>query len=206
MSGKERPSTQEKIPDRRIQRTRRLVEDAVVALIIEKGYADVTVQDVLDRANIGRSTFYAHFRDKDDVLASGFGRVLDAFRKAPGSASLAHPGEHAFDCELSLYLFRHLQEERRLFRALIGHQGGNRVVDFVETLLTQAVERLIAERLPPARQTAVSRDVLVFFVVHTYMDLLIWWLDHDLPYTPEQMDDIFWRLVTPTLKEAAISG
>lgn len=58
--------------DRRVVRTRQLLRDALVSLILERGYDEVTVQDVLDRANLGRSTFYAHYRNKDDLLFSGF--------------------------------------------------------------------------------------------------------------------------------------
>ena len=53
-----------KAPDRRVQRTRKLLQDALMALILEKGYEAVTIQDIIDRANVGRSTFYAHFLDK----------------------------------------------------------------------------------------------------------------------------------------------
>ena len=65
---------------RRILRTRRLLHEALVSLILEKGYADITVQDILDRANVGRSTFYAHFRDKEDLLLSGFDRLVEEFQ------------------------------------------------------------------------------------------------------------------------------
>ena len=56
--------------DRRIQRTRRLLQDALITLILEKGYDKITVQDIIDEANVGRSTFYAHYLDKDDLMAS----------------------------------------------------------------------------------------------------------------------------------------
>ena len=62
----------EKKEDRRVGRTRRLMHEALMALIVEKGYETVTVQDILDRADVGRSTFYAHYRDKDELLLSSF--------------------------------------------------------------------------------------------------------------------------------------
>ncbi len=65
--------------DRRVQRTQALLQDALLALIEEKGYAAITVQDILDRANLGRSTFYMHYRDKDDLLVSGFEQLKDLF-------------------------------------------------------------------------------------------------------------------------------
>src|SRR5438067_9876044 len=56
--------------DRRVQRTRQLLQDALISMMIEKGYAATTVQDIIDRANVGRATFYAHFADKDTLLHS----------------------------------------------------------------------------------------------------------------------------------------
>jgi AcrR family transcriptional regulator len=62
----------EAITDRRVQRTRRLLHKAFMSLILEKKYESITVQEILDRADVGRSTFYMHFRDKDELLVSGF--------------------------------------------------------------------------------------------------------------------------------------
>src|SRR5881396_2641445 len=59
-----------KPPDRRVQRTRKLLQDALVSLMIEQGYEATTVQDIIDRANVGRATFYAHFADKETLLVS----------------------------------------------------------------------------------------------------------------------------------------
>src|SRR5262245_47432298 len=67
-----RSSVKDRAPDRRVQRTRRLLHDALMSCILEKKYELISVQDILDRADIGRSTFYTHFQDKDDLLLSGF--------------------------------------------------------------------------------------------------------------------------------------
>ncbi len=70
-----------KAVDRRVQRTRQLLQDALVSLIQEKGYEAVTVQDILDQANVGRSTFYAHFRDKEELLLSRFEHLRSEFER-----------------------------------------------------------------------------------------------------------------------------
>ena len=64
-----------KTPDRRVQRTRRLLHKALMSCILEKKYESITVQEILNRADVGRSTFYVHFRDKDELLVSGFGEL-----------------------------------------------------------------------------------------------------------------------------------
>src|SRR5690349_22765699 len=66
---------------RQVQRTRQHLEEACIALILEKGYEAVTIQDILDRANVGRSTFYVHYRDKEDLLMSRFQALQQAFEE-----------------------------------------------------------------------------------------------------------------------------
>ena len=142
--------------DRRVRRTRQLLVDALLALIVERGYEALTVQDVLDRADIGRSTFYAHFRDKDDLLAAAFSRlhtVLEGRTGAAGAAGLA---------ELSLALFRHTDEHRPLYRAMVGRPSGamltravhEHFVALYEQGLIYRGQRLI--NWDPADQTALS--------------------------------------------------
>ena len=76
--------------DRRVQRTRQLLQDALIAMVIEKGYDAVTIQDIIDRANVGRATFYAHFADKQTLLTSRLedlrGLLTERRRQAPGAA------------------------------------------------------------------------------------------------------------------------
>ncbi|MGH9856414.1 MAG: TetR/AcrR family transcriptional regulator, partial [Acidobacteriota bacterium] len=79
-----------KRPDRRVQRTRELLRDALTSAVLEKGYEATTVQDILDRANLGRSTFYAHYRDKDELLVSGFEHLRQIFEEYDGQ--LPHGG------------------------------------------------------------------------------------------------------------------
>src|SRR6266567_9635349 len=81
----------EKITDRRVQRTRRLLHKALMSLILEKKYESITVQEILDRADVGRSTFYMHFQDKDQLLFSGF-QYLESFLESVQGASATVPG------------------------------------------------------------------------------------------------------------------
>jgi AcrR family transcriptional regulator len=89
--------------DRRSLRTRRLLGEALIALLLEKRYEDITVQDILERANIGRSTFYEHYWDKEDLLTSEIERVIDVLDQR-----LATPSQHAADLIPSLALFQHV--------------------------------------------------------------------------------------------------
>ena len=115
MSGKRREAMRTK-PDRRVSRTRRALKEALTDLILEKGYEAVTVQDVIDRADVGRSTFYAHFIDKDDLLMA-----ILADLDVPGPDTEGwQPDDPAFGWTLEL--FRHFGSGKRLFRAVASSQ------------------------------------------------------------------------------------
>ena len=133
--------------DRRIRRTRRLLIEALIALIMEKGYSKLTVQDILDRADVGRSTFYAHFRDREALLLACFDNVRDELRTeidamTPG-ASLPDPARPA------AAIFAHAQRRQPVYRALCGKQGGTIVIGHLHGL----VRGLLYEHLqPPPRR------------------------------------------------------
>ena len=101
--------------DRRSRRSRRLIVDALLALMREKRYDRITVQEIIDRADVGRSTFYAQFRNKEDVLESEFARVLGLLHEQ----HLVAAKDPADQLLPSLGLFRHVQEHQRLYPALV---------------------------------------------------------------------------------------
>ena len=105
-------------PDRRVARSKRALKEALTDLILERGYEAVTVQDVIDRADVGRSTFYAHFLDKDDLLMA---ILADLDMPAPDH-TMWMPDDPAFGWTLEL--FRHFGSGRRLFKAVAGSQSG----------------------------------------------------------------------------------
>src|SRR5260370_42236283 len=110
----------EKISGRRVQGTRRLQPRALMSIIVEKKYESITVQEILDRADVGRSTFYMHFQDKDELLFSGF-QYLQSFLESVQEASTTVPGKsYEIIIGFSLAMFEHAHEHPRVNRALLG--------------------------------------------------------------------------------------
>ena len=109
--------------DRRSQRTRRLLGDALVALLVEKRYDTITVQDIIERANVGRTTYYAHYKDKEDLLLSEIERVVHLL----GYEALATGGA-AQPLFPSLALFRHVQSFKPVYQALMWGRGGEQII------------------------------------------------------------------------------
>ena len=173
--------------DRRILRTRDTLGDALVALMQEKRFEDITVQQVLDRSGVGRSTFYAHYRDKEDLFLSD---VEDFFeisstllkRHDAGSRRLAPVRE----------LFAHVREAREFYAALV---ASGKVHD-VQIMGRGIFARSIDDRLQMAglRMDAVRRAAQSHALAGSLFSLLDWWIDKGMKVDPQEMDDLFHRM------------
>lgn len=182
----------QKSPDRRIQRTRQLLQDALIAVTLEKGFEAVTVQDVIDHANVGRSTFYAHFHDKEDLLLSGFDHLREEFEKYLLNVSADSSDPWA----LSLAMFQHAAGQRQLYKALAGKQGGNIALPHIQKYLSAVLLSHIKNQMGK-REQAIPLEIVAHYIANSYISLLTWWLDSDSPYSPEEMDDFYRQLVEP---------
>jgi AcrR family transcriptional regulator len=121
-SDPEQRPTAQKI-DRRVARTRGMVHQALLSLILEKGYEAISVEDICERANVGRSTFYAHFTGKDDLKRSGLEHLRRELLERHRSASASMPVS-ARPLGFSLAMFEHARDHMHLYRALVGSKGG----------------------------------------------------------------------------------
>jgi AcrR family transcriptional regulator len=183
-------------PDRRIQRTRQLLQDALVALILEKGYEATTVQDVIDRANVGRSTFYAHFQDKEDLFLSGFEHLRSQFEEHLLGQSITETSPW----ELSLVMFQHAQGYQRVYKALIGERSGPIVLAQIQKYLLTLIGEHLRPQLPAGKKGVIPLEILTLYVVSSLTTLLTWWLDHDMPYPAEEINNMFRQLTQPALE------
>ena len=180
---------QSKAPDRRIQRTRKVLHEALVQLILEKGYDKVTVQAVLERANVGRSTFYSHYKDLEDLFLSGFENLWTLFE--------VHLGDQNNVWELSLIVFHHAQSYVGVYKAMVGKQGGR----LMSAHLHKYFSVLFRESLKPQwnERKQVPLDIVVHHLASSLIASLTWWVDHELPYSPERMNAIYQQLTQPAI-------
>ncbi len=196
----------EKISDRRVQRTRRLLHKALMSLILEKKYESITVQEILDRADVGRSTFYMHFHDKDELLFSGF-HYLQSFLESVQTTSTTVPGKsYERMIGFSLAMFEHANEYRWVNRALLGSGAEAVVRRRIHSVLAGIVWRELKLELRNRKSGngAVSPELLAHFLVSTYISVLTWWLNSKNPVAPTEIDVAYRHLVLPCL--ASIFG
>ncbi|GGK65290.1 hypothetical protein Sme01_24530 [Sphaerisporangium melleum] len=159
-----------------------------MALILEKGYDAVTVTDIIARADVGRSTFYAHFTDKKDALLSNIDQ-LDFLHAAPA-------GRPAELFAFSLPMFEHVHEHGRLLRALLGRRGAQPVVARGEQVLSTAVHQ---ELTAAGARPGPSLDLLVICVVGAFMALVRAWADGEITATPAELDAAFRAATLPAI-------
>ena len=170
--------------DRRSQRTRHLLGEALVALIREKDYNAITVSDIIERANVGRSTFYAHYRDKDALFVGELDRVIEI---------LSHriPNQEESPFFPSLGLFRHVGEEYELYKALLWGSGIDLLIKHLQKSLSNRIEQGLQKS---GREFDVPLPILASFIAGSFLTLLKWWLENKMIYSPEEMDKIFQSL------------
>jgi AcrR family transcriptional regulator len=170
--------------DRRSQRTRHALSVAFVQLLREKGYSAITVSDLIERADIGRSTFYSHYRAKDDLFVAQLDRVIEVL-----SHDMPNQGEIPFFP--SLGLFRHVGEEYELYKAIVWTPGIDLFIKHLQTSLSHRIEQGFQES---GREFGVPIPVMANFIAGSFLTLLKWWLENKMMYSPEEMDAMFKKL------------
>ncbi|HEY6327735.1 MAG TPA: TetR/AcrR family transcriptional regulator [Blastocatellia bacterium] len=172
-----------------MQRTRQALAEALLSLTIEKGYENVTVQQVLDRTGIGRSTFYAHFRDKDDLLLSNLANLrkgLFSHWESMITSKATSRGEFGF----LLPFLKHLDDARHLHRALTRGESGPITERQLHRILADLIRADIAE-YANGRWDGPALDAAVQLIAGGMMSLLGWWLDNKIDLSPEELDRLF---------------
>ena len=182
---------QQRKPDERTRRTRQRLGSALVDLIMEKPFDDVTVQEVLDRASVGRSTFYLHFRGKDDLLLSQLEMFLEMT-----STTLSLRKEKSHRVVPVEEMFAHIgHPNNKVYCALADAGRLNDFFDLAQGYFARGIERRLRESGLVAKvpQRELAARAVAF--AGSLLSLLRWWLDRGAKESPAEMDRLFHRIV-----------
>ena len=176
--------------DARVRRTRDALGDALISLMQEKPFDTITVQDVLDRAHVSRSTFYAHYSDKDDLLMSDADEFFQAL-----SMALSQHGDKSDRVFPVQEFFAHLSDVQPFFKALVKSGKYQENMELARGHFARGIERRLAElprgqSIPPHELPAIA-----FTHAGALLSLLTWWLDRGMRESPAEMDQLFHRMV-----------
>jgi AcrR family transcriptional regulator len=174
--------------DRRIQRTDALLQQALGALIREKPYQDIAVKEILSRANVGRSTFYTHFADKDELLL----RCIHDLLRSSGPA-----GPRADPLWFSLPVFQHIERHRHSGQTDMEPQGRRELHEHLEHAIVDLIQDEVGPALRPTTDPPryPPPDLLVGWIAASFVLVLNWWVDSDCRLPAREADELFRALV-----------
>ena len=184
--------------DRRVQRTQQLLEAALLSLIKEKEFDLITVQEIIDRANVGRATFYAHYENKEDLIESGFEGLLTTLRERQLEARSYEGNRDEKLFAFSRHLLAHADEHRNIFPAMVSKRGGAFIQHLLRNLLVKVVRDDVKAMMPKGGQA--PEEAVVQFIAGGLFGLIIWWMGSRKRLSVEEIDEIFRRLAIPALK------
>jgi AcrR family transcriptional regulator len=180
--------------DRRSARTRALLLEALPGLMAERGFERLTIQNIIDRAGVGRATFYAHFENKEELLAASVGG-LRAWLEAMRERAPAQP--FAF----MRPFFEHLESHRAIYRTTFERESEVSVERLIRAMMRELVRaELTAKRTP--RQDDAAIELATQFVVSTFWSVTVWWMGGGGALRPAEVDALFLRLAQPGLELA----
>lgn len=172
-----------------------MLREALIRLIHERGWDEITVQDVCGRADVGRSTFYLHFADKEELLVSGFGDLRKQLREHVAATKAKPLG-------FTLALFEHARDYQPLYRALLGKRTGQVVYRGFLDLVIDLLDEDVAEFAP----AGPLRDAAVRYLAGAFWELLQLWATQPQRSSAIEVDELFRRLTMPVLRELRRSG
>lgn len=181
--------------DRRIKRTQQLLAKALIALTLEKGYEAVTIRDITVRADVGYATFFRHYHSKDALLHDVSDVVLAELKGLL-------PGAPNVDVEaVGPPLFHYVEEHANIIRVLLSSRGTSSLVQHIIEITSQDV----LNENSALEGSVVPIEIAAYHLINASIALIQWWLEHDMPYTPERMGAIFHALIIQPTRTVAFS-
>ena len=178
--------------DRRIKRSRSLLGEALMSLILEKGYEAVTIRDITERADVAYVTFFRHYKSKDELLAQCLQAGMRDLQTRIEAAARQARADVSADTEGQL-IFEHVQANSPLYRVLMRSQGASQVRQ--QTLT--AIETIFLTSCKPlsAKEKLIPRQIAAHHIAASLLSLIEWWLEHEMPYPVERMGQVYGKLI-----------
>lgn len=179
--------------DRRIQRTRPLLQEALFHLIVKHGYECITIADITEHANLGRTTFYLHYRDKEDLLQESINVLLHDLH-LDVELETDEPCTYSM---MSIRIFQHVARRQQLYQAMLKEAGPTRTLeDVMRTYFTELCQRFLPKNpLNVGSSSLMSSEVLAIHAAGSLLSLLSWWLNQEAPLSSEDMGTIYCQLM-----------
>ena len=185
----------------RLRRTQKLLREALIELIEERGFEALTIGELTERAMVSRAAFYRNYQDKYDLVEQIFEEAMSTLLSAVGELGQEHPAE------IWVKFFEHIAQYERLYRALLGRKGSPWFVRKMRVSLAGLVKE--RGRLPHGPDASAhpvhtfSDELVPDLVSALFVEAITWWLEHGRPYTPQEMATKAALLAAALFKEAS---
>lgn len=179
--------------DRRVNRTRRQLRNALMSLILERGYNAITIEDITERADLGRTTFYLHYRDKEELLIENLEAIVEELKAQVDQLADQDAEKGQLHNNPVAVAFRHVEENRDLYRIILKGEGSSKVAGRVRDIIEEAALDIFTQRMsqyisgPPE----IPFNLVVGYFASALMGFVTLWLEKDLPYTGDEAADLF---------------
>ena len=187
--------------DRRVQRTRELLQKTLIELFSERGYDAITIQDIVDRANVGRTTFYLHYKSKDELFISCHQTIVSEFHFGPlhplSREELLSPKAPAG----MISIYQHFEDGRTRLYPIFQGENSLPILRRMRELNAQEIEANLRTAFAGADST-IPLHMLANYLAGAHIALLQWWLDKRRPYTPQELAHTFHRLQRAAICDA----
>lgn len=182
----------DKKTDRRVRRTRKRLNQAILDLVVEKEYDTITIQEIADRADLNRATFYLHYGSKEELLIASLEERFDQLVSQFDQLSAERPIWE--DNQSIIMTFEHVAANARLYKVLLSERGMGYLIHRIVNYIADLSNKMMYDSMPDNASLTIPGDLISRHVAGSLFALLSWWITNDMPYSPAYMTDIMHQL------------
>lgn len=193
---------QQQKPDRRVNRTRRLLREALMQLVVEKGYDAVTIEDITDLAELGRTTFYLHYKDKEDLLLESIDAIADEltthiYHEIQTRETSLDDNNNPNQFRPIVFVFEHARDNRMLYQIILRGEGSTIAASRIRKIIYDAALVFFRMNIGEERIQAIGPELMELIAAYfssSLLGFLTWWLETESKIPPDEMGEYFRKL------------
>ena len=183
--------------DRRTKRTKNLIYNAFTELLLKEKYSKITIQEIIDLADIGRSTFYSHFETKDELLKSMCTDIFDEMNHK--NAILSSADYYSFITDI-LY---HIKENKRIIKGVFLSESSELLMNYFRDYFSNQIEQHVSGSYDE-KVISIPEDFLINHICGSFLEMVKWWISGDMKYTPEELTRYYISVIAPVISHTHI--
>ena len=178
--------------DRRQKRTRNAIFSAFSELLSQKSFSKITVQDIIDAADVGRTTFYAHFETKDDLVREMCAEIFDhvIFDGIKAEHCHYYGISHGEPQDIIPHILFHVRSNQKNIIGILSCESGELFLRYFKQYISEVFSSWIVET-PETQEKQVPRDFLIDHVSSSFVNMVQWWIKNDMEQSPEELTAYF---------------